>query len=93
MCGLLWLGFFGFEDRHWSAFKEAGDGAFVRGNYPYALRMYGAALDEAERLDPHGEEVVQTLLALSRTHKARGEPMLAAAMYEGARALRARRNR
>ena len=90
---LLWLGYAGFEDRHWSAFKEAGDRAFGRENYAYAQRMYDAALDEAERVDPDGEKVVQTLLALSSTHKALGEPMLAEAMLDRARTLRARRGR
>ena len=90
---LLWLGFAGFEDRHWSAFKEAGDRAFGRGNYAYALRMYDSALDEAERVDPDGDKVVQALLALSSTHKALGESMLAESMLARARALRARRGR
>ncbi len=93
MCALLWLAYAGFDDRHWSAFQDAGDGAYSRGNYAYAQRMYNEALQEAERLDPRGEELVQTLLALSRTHKARGEQVLADAMLTRARTLRAQRKR
>ena len=93
VCVLLWLAYAGFLDRHWSAFQDAGDRAFGRGNYAYAQRMYGEALEEAERLDPSGEELVQTLLALSRTHKARGETALAAAMLTRARTVRAQRRR
>ena len=91
VCLLMWLANAGFQDRHWSAFQEAGDRAFGRGNYAYAQRMYDSALDEAEHLDPHGEQIVQTLLALSRTYKAREEPMLADAMLTRARAARAAR--
>ena len=40
MCVLLWLAYTEFDDRHWSAFKDAGDRAFGRGNYAYAQRMY-----------------------------------------------------
>ena len=93
VCVLLWLAYAGFQDRHWSAFQEAGDRAFGRGNYAYAQRMYGEALEEAERLDPSGEELVQTLLALNRTHKARGETALADAMLTRARTARAQRRR
>ena len=93
MCILLWLAYAGFEDRHWSAFQEAGDRAYGRGNYAYAERMYTEALQEAERLDPRGEELVQTLIALSRTHKARGEQVLADATLTRARTLRAQRKR
>ena len=93
MCVLLWLAYTEFNDRHWSAFKDAGDRAFSRGNYAYAERMYNEALQEAKRLDPNGEEVVQTLVALSHTHKARGEQSLADAMLARARAVRARRRR
>ena len=91
MCVLLWLAYAGFQDRHWSAFQDAGDRAYGRGNYAYAQRMYHEALQEAERLDPRGEELVQTLLALSRTHKASGEQTLADAMLTRARAVRAQR--
>ena len=80
-------------DRHWSAFQNAGDRAYSRGNYAYAQRMYHEALQEAERLDPRGEELVQTLLALSRTHKASGEQTLADAMLTRACAVRAQRKR
>ena len=93
MCILLWLAYAGFEDRHWSAFQNAGDRAYGRGNYAYAQRMYHEALQEAERLDPRGEELVQTLLALSRTHKASGEQTLADAMLTRACAVRAQRKR
>lgn len=93
MCVLLWLAYAGFEDRHWSAFQNAGDRAYGRGNYAYAQRMYHEALQEAERLDPRGEELVQTLLALSRTHKASGEQTLADAMLTRVCAVRAQRKR
>jgi hypothetical protein len=93
MCVLLWLAYAGFDDRHWSAFQDAGDRAYGRGNYAYAQRMYHEALQEAERLDPRGEELVQTLLALSRAHKASGEQTLADAMLTRARAVRAQRKR
>ncbi len=93
MCLLLWLAYAGFQDRHWSAFQDAGDRAYGRGNYAYAQRMYDEALQEAERLDPRGEELVQTLLALSRTHKALGEQTSADAMLTRARTLRAQRKR
>ena len=94
LCALLWVGHTScFQDRHWSAFKEAGDRAFGRANYAYAQRMYTEALDEAERIDPDGERVVKTLLALSRTHKVLGEQMLSDTMLTRARALRAQRKR
>ena len=47
----------------------------------------------AERIDPDGERVVKTLLALSRTHKVLGEQMLSDAKLTRARALRAQRKR
>jgi hypothetical protein len=39
LCTLLWLGYAGFQDRTYIAFSEAGDGAFERHHYTYAVRM------------------------------------------------------
>ena len=57
LCTLLWLGYAGFQDRTYIAFSEAGDGAFERRHYTYAVRMYREALSEAERIDPGGPKV------------------------------------
>ncbi len=53
--------------------------------------MYREALQEAERIDPAGSKVVETLLDLGRTYKALGRNELAGDMLERARAIRGRR--
>jgi hypothetical protein len=68
LCTLLWLGYTGFQDRTYIAFSEAGDGAFERRHYTYAVRMYREALSEAERIDPGGPKVSESLSDLSRTY-------------------------
>ena len=91
LCAFVWIGYAGFQDRTYEAFIDAGNGAFGRRNYDYAARMYTQALQEAERLDPRGREVSQTLRALSRTYKAMGRENLAADYLERARKIRAAR--
>ncbi|MBT6144876.1 MAG: hypothetical protein HN712_13920 [Gemmatimonadetes bacterium] len=48
---LVVLGAFAFDDRHWHAFNDAGDGAYERHNFEYAENMYRKALTEARRLE------------------------------------------
>ena len=91
LCVFVWFGYAGFNDRTYDAFSEAGDGAFGRRNFDYAERMYREALQEAERIDPAGSKVVETLLDLGRTYKALGRNELAGDMLERARAIRGRR--
>lgn len=91
LCGVVWLGYAGFQDRTYVAFTEAGDGAFERRNYDYAARMYKQSLEEAERIDPGGPKVAATLRDLSRTYQALGQKELALAYLERARAIHKRR--
>ncbi len=60
-----------FDDRHWRAFDDAGDIAYERGNYKYAARMYGEALQIARELED-AQLVTTSLQALSRANAARG---------------------
>ena len=87
---LIWGTYVATEDRHWREYRRAGDGAFGRGNYAYAERMYREALEEAIRLDPRGSEVAASLQDLSKAYRATGKNKLAAAMLERARALQDR---
>lgn len=91
LCTFIWIGYAGFQDRTYEAFIDAGNGAFGRHNYDYAARMYTQALQEAERLDPRGREVSQTLRALSLTYKAMGREDLAADYLERAGKIHAAR--
>ena len=91
LCGLVWVGYAGFQDRTYVAFTEAGDGAYERRNYDYAARMYTQSLEEAERIDPGGPKVAASLRDLSRTYQALGRKKLAVAYLERARAIRKRR--
>lgn len=75
----VWAGYAGFQDRHWRAFINAGDRAYARGNYGYALRVYNEALQQARDLDPGGELEKRTLIHLSRTYQAQGRQDLARA--------------
>lgn len=60
-----------FDDRHWHAFDDAGDIAYERGNYKYAARMYGEALQIARELED-AQLVNTSLQALSRANAAQG---------------------
>jgi hypothetical protein len=60
-----------FDDRHWHAFDDAGDIAYERGNYKYAARMYGEALQIARELED-AQLVTASLQALSRASAAQG---------------------
>ena len=60
-----------FDDRHWHAFDDAGDVAYERGNYKYAARMYGEALQIARELED-AQLVTASLQALSRANAAHG---------------------
>ena len=73
---VVWLGYQGFQDRHWQAFIESGDRAFARGNYSYAERMYKKALQQARELDPGGNLEKQTSFYLNRTYRAQLRPEL-----------------
>ena len=64
-------GYLLFDDRHWHAFDEAGDGAFSRQNYAYAQSMYRKALLEAERLEDR-QLMVATRADLQRVTHAQG---------------------
>ena len=87
---LIWGALAASEDRYLQEYRRAGDGAFGRGNYTYAERMYKEALDEAIRLEPRGSEVARSLRDMSKAYRATGKNKLAAAMLERARALRQR---
>ena len=64
------IGTVAFDDRHWQAFDDAGRVAYERGNFDYAQRMYGEALQVAQELrDP--DLIKASLLALSRVDAAR----------------------
>ena len=91
LCALVWFGYAGFQDRTYTAFTEAGDGAYERRHYAYAARMYREALTEAERIDPGGPKVAASLIDLSRTFKALGQVDLATAYLERTRTIRAQR--
>lgn len=65
------VGYFVFDDRHWHAFDAAGDAALARGNYAYAERMYGQALQVASELG-EARLVAATLTDLSRVYAAQG---------------------
>lgn len=65
------VGFIAFDDRHWHAFDDAGDGAFARRNYEYAESMYRKALLEAERLEDR-QLIAATLSDLERIARASG---------------------
>lgn len=60
-----------FDDRHWHAFDDAGDVAYERGNYKYAARMYGEALQIAQELED-AQLVTASQQALSRANAAQG---------------------
>lgn len=64
-------GYLLFDDRHWHAFDDAGDGAFSRQNYKYAQSMYREALREAKRLEDR-QLVAATLADLQRVTLAQG---------------------
>jgi len=53
--------------------------------------MYREALAKAERIDPGGPKVSESLSDLSRTYKALGQTELAAAYLERTRTVRAQR--
>ena len=64
------IGTVAFDDHHWQAFDDAGRVAYERGNFDYAQRMYGEALQVAQELrDP--DLIKASLLALSRVDAAR----------------------
>ena len=89
---ILVLGVFGaiaFDDRHWHAFDDAGDVAYERGNFDYAERMYGEALQVAHELED-AELLAASLQALSRTYAAQGRHAEARAAVQEARGLRRR---
>ena len=87
---LIWGTLVATEDRYLQEYRRAGDGAFGRGNYTYAERMYRVALEEAIRLDPQGSEVARSLRDMSKAYRATGKNKLAAAMLERARVLQHR---
>jgi len=58
-----------FDDRHWHAFDDAGNVAYERGNYEYAARMYGEALQIAQDLED-ARLVAASQQALSRAYAA-----------------------
>ena len=58
-----------FDDRHWHAFDDAGNVAYERGNYEYAARMYGEALQFAQDLED-ARLVAACQQALSRAYAA-----------------------
>ena len=58
-----------FDDRHWHAFDDAGNVAYERGNYKYAARMYGEALQIAQDLED-ARLVAASQQALSRAYAA-----------------------
>ena len=58
-----------FDDRHWHAFDDAGNVAYERGNYKYAARMYGEALQIAQDLED-ARLVAASQQALSRVYAA-----------------------
>ena len=58
-----------FDDRHWHAFDDAGNVAYERGNYKYAARMYGEALQIAQDLED-ARLVAASQQALSRSYAA-----------------------
>ncbi len=70
-------GYLIFDDRHWQAFDDAGDGAFKRKNYKYAHSMYRKALLEAERLQDR-QLIAETLADLQRVTHAQGRTAEAA---------------
>ena len=70
---LLWLANAGFEDRHWQGYRMAGQRAFDRGNYEYALRMHKKALKVAEELDPDHQHVAESLRDISKTRAVLGK--------------------
>lgn len=86
---VFWVFFVTAEDRHWSAFYEAGERAAGRGNYTYAEKMYREALQEADRLDPKGDKVIQTLEAMARLYTELGQQDLARSARQRAAALKA----
>lgn len=71
-------------DRHWRAYNSAGDGAYSRGHYDYAERIYDQALQEAENLGRR-ELMAASLMDLSRTYAAQRRPEEARAAAEEAR--------
>ena len=64
-------GYIAFDDRHWHAFDDAGDGAYDRRNFDYARSMYQKALVEARRLDDRAL-IAATLADLQRVAAAQG---------------------
>ena len=58
-----------FDDRHWHAFDDAGNVAYERGNYEYAARMYGEALQISQDLED-ARLVAASQQALSRAYAA-----------------------
>lgn len=89
--GLLMLlagaGYVAFDDRHWHAFDDAGDGAYKRQNFEYAENMYRKALMEAQRLDER-ELIDASLSDLQRTAHAQGRTEEAASFGARRAALR-----
>ena len=92
LCLLFWLIYFSFEDRHWKKFSEAGTRALERGNYEWAEKMYGEALQYAQAQGPDNPRVVETFLLLHRLYKVQGRNELAEQMLARARELRAEKS-
>ena len=71
LLALAAMGYFAFDDRHWHAFNDAGDGAFERRNFEYAQNMYLKALTEAQRLEDR-QLIDDSLADLRRATHAQG---------------------
>jgi hypothetical protein len=63
---------FSAEDRSWQEYIGAGDRALSRGNYDWAEKMYGEALQYAQNKGDDDPLVAKTRRYLQRLEKARG---------------------
>lgn len=57
------------EDRSWQEYIDAGDRALARGNYDWAEKMYGEALQYAQNKDANDPLVAKTRAYLKRLEK------------------------
>ena len=72
MVAILGFLYFSSEDRSWQEYIDAGDRALERGNYEWAKKMYGQAMQYAQNKDPDDPLVAKTQAYLKRLEKVKG---------------------
>ncbi len=69
LVAILSLLFFLGKDRSWQEYIDAGDRALERGNYEWAEKMYGKAMQYAQNKDAKDPLVAKTRASLKRLEK------------------------